>query len=89
MVKQDIVNRVADNSGLHKQDIEEIIDLFIEAVRDTIHKGDEIEIRGLASFRIEQKDKHWKRNPQTGEPILVPAKKIVKIKPSKLLVVGD
>ena len=87
MLKADLVNAIVDSSCLSKRSIEDVLDGFFVAVRNAIGRGEEIEIRGFACFRIQERDGYKGRNPKTGEPVQVPPKKIVKIIPSKLLVV--
>lgn len=45
--------------------------------------GDEIEIRGFGSFRLRQRSARTGRNPKTGAPVSIPAKRVAYFKPSK------
>jgi len=89
MIKTNFVNVIATETGVSKRTIEEILDEFFSTVRNAIGRGEDIEIRGFACFRIQEREGYTGRNPQTGEAVEVPPKKIVKIIPSKLLVVED
>lgn len=89
MIKADIIDAIAKKTRLSKLDIDGILDLFFQTVRDTIRKGEEIEIRDFIIFRIKERPAYIGRNPKTGEEVQVPAKKIVKIIPSKNLVVKE
>jgi integration host factor subunit beta len=89
MIKADIINAITKRTRLSKQDIEGVLDLFCQTVRDTIRNGEEIEIRDFAIFRIKERQAYIGRNPKTGEKVQVPAKKVVKIIPSKRMVVKD
>lgn len=87
MNKSNIINAMAKRTQVSKLDIDGILDLFFQTVRDTISQGEEIEIRDFASFRIKERPAYIGRNPKTGEKVQVPAKKVVKIIPSRHLVV--
>ena len=89
MIKTNFVKAIASETGISKRIIEEVLDGFFIAVRNAIGRGEEIEIRGFVCFRIQEREGYTGRNPQTGERVQVPPKKIVKIIPSKLLVVED
>jgi nucleoid DNA-binding protein len=89
MIKADIVNAIAKRTRLSKQDIEGILDLFFQTVRETIRKGEEIEIRDFAIFRIKERAAFTGRNPKTGEKVPVPAKKIPKAILGKNLIVEE
>jgi integration host factor subunit beta len=61
--------------------VEAIFDSLVRAIRG----GDNIEIRGLGSFRIRERKPRVGRNPKTGAPVEVPAKRVPYFKPSKEL----
>jgi integration host factor subunit beta len=85
MIKADLINRIAKEMDIPKQEAEEGVNLFFKAVKDAILKGEEIEIRGFGSFRFRKRTSRSGRNPRTGEPVKVPPKKVLYFKPSKLL----
>lgn len=85
MIKADLINRISQDLNIPKQEAEEGVNLFFEAIRQAILKGEEIEIRGFGSFRFRKRMPRAGRNPRTGEPVKVPPKKVLYFKPSKLL----
>jgi integration host factor subunit beta len=85
MIKADLVNRIAREMDIPKQEAEEGVNLFFHSIKDAILKGEEIEIRGFGSFRFRKRTSRSGRNPRTGEPVKVPPKKVLYFKPSKLL----
>jgi integration host factor subunit beta len=70
---------------ISKQEAETGVNLFFETIKDALHRGEEIELRGFGSFRFRTRDARAGRNPRTGEPVQVPPKKVLYFKPSKLL----
>jgi integration host factor subunit beta len=85
MIKADLVSRIAKEMNLPKQEAEQGVDLFFQAIKDAILSGEEIEIRGFGSFRFRKRTSRSGRNPRTGAPVKVPPKRILFFKPSKLL----
>ncbi|MFA9453610.1 MAG: HU family DNA-binding protein [Candidatus Aminicenantaceae bacterium] len=85
MIKADLINRIAEEMDISKQEAETGVNLFFETIKDALHRGEEIELRGFGSFRFRTRDARAGRNPRTGEPVQVPPKKVLYFKPSKLL----
>jgi len=80
MNKTELIDQVADRTGISKKDVGAVIDgLFIE-VSNVVAKGDDkVTIPGFVAF--EQVDRKARKgfNPQTGEPITIPASTAVKV----------
>lgn len=85
MIKADLVDKIAKELSISKQEAELGVNVFFETIKEAILKGEEIEVRGFGSFRFRRRTSRTGRNPRTGEPVKVPPKKIVYFKPSKLL----
>ncbi len=85
MIKADLINKIAREMDIPKQEAEEGVNLFFQSIKEAILKGEEIEIRGFGSFRFRKRTSRAGRNPRTGEPVRVPPKKVLYFKPSKLL----
>jgi len=85
MIKADLVNKIAQEMDIPKQEAEQGVNLFFHSIKEAILRGEEIEIRGFGSFRFRKRTSRSGRNPRTGEPVKVPPKKVLYFKPSKLL----
>lgn len=85
MIKADLVNRIAKEMDVSKQEAEAGVNLFFKTIKDALLKGEEIELRGFGSFRFRNRGARSGRNPRTGDPVRVPPKKVLYFKPSKLL----
>jgi DNA-binding protein HU-beta len=88
MNKQELVDAIAAESGLSKKDSKEALDALVKTVGETLKKGDNISLVGFGSFTVIQKAARTGKNPQTGKPIQIAAKKAVKFKPGKELAEG-
>jgi DNA-binding protein HU-beta len=69
MTKADIVNRVANATGVTKLETEILVDGFFKTMTDALASGDHIEIRGFGTFRIKKRAARMARNPRTGEAV--------------------
>ena len=74
--KKDLALRVAGEVGVKKQLAYEVVDSLFNAMRDSLIRGDRIEIRGFGVLGVKNtKPKPAARNPRTGEIVYVPARK--------------
>ncbi len=85
MIKADLINKIAKEMEISKQEAETGVTLFFQTIKEAIQNGEEIELRGFGSFRFRHRGARSGRNPRTGKPVQVPSKKILYFKPSKLL----
>lgn len=85
MNKQELIDAIAAESGLSKKDSKEALDALVKTVGATLKKGDNISLVGFGSFSVIQKAARTGKNPQTGKPIQIAAKKAVKFRPGKEL----
>ena len=60
-------------------------DTTFNLIRDRLSKGENIELRGLGSFKIREKNERMGRNPKTGLEAVIKLRKVVTFKPSKIL----
>ena len=86
MTKSVLVNRLAEKvSDLTRTQTEIVVDTVIESIQNALIKGDKVEIRGFANFRLKMRKPRQARNPKTGEQVEVPAKKVLFFKVGKEL----
>ncbi len=85
MTKADLVSRVFHKTGFPKKDLAIIIDAVFETMREALENEERIEIRGFGVFSIKVRKPKVGRNPKTGEEVIIPQRKVVHFKPSKLL----
>ncbi|MFA7288036.1 MAG: HU family DNA-binding protein [Melioribacteraceae bacterium] len=71
MTKADIVEKVADGTGLTKLETEAIVEGFLNTVIQALMEGNGIEIRGFGSYKVKKKKGRYARNPRTGEQVFV------------------
>ena len=81
MNKSELINAMADNSGLSKTDAKKALDAFINVTTDTLKNGEKISLIGFGTFGISERKARVGLNPLTKEKIEIPAKKVIKFKP--------
>ncbi|MFQ5716517.1 MAG: integration host factor subunit alpha [Nitrospinales bacterium] len=86
VVKSDIVDRVYERVGFTRREAEDAVDILFNEIKTKLSLGENVRISGFASFNLRQKKARNARNPKTGEPILIKARKVLTFKPSKHLV---
>jgi len=85
MTKADLVDEVARVAELAKKDAQVIVETVFQSIVDALKKGDGIELRGFGSFRFRSRGARRGRNPKTGTPVDIPAKRTPYFKPGKEL----
>lgn len=86
MKKSELVERVSQKTDiLTKKQIETIIEMIFDFMKETLSRGEKIEIRGFANFKIKQRKERIARNPKTGQQIKVPPQRTISFKMSKAL----
>src|SRR5918996_5063353 len=85
MTKAELVEDVARAAELTKKDAERLVEIVFESIIDTLNQGEKIELRGFGSFRVRERGARRGRNPKTGDPVSIPAKRVPYFKPGKEL----
>lgn len=91
MTKAEIVNRVANKTGMSRKDAVEALEIFLGSIKDALKDGEKVSLVGFGTFYIKEKKARNGRNPRTGEKIQIPPKQIATFKPGKAfrLLVND
>lgn len=86
MTKAELVDKIYVKAGLPtKAKAEEVLDAVIDCLREALVAGDSITFTGFGSFKVSERCERKGRNPHSGEPITIPACKVVKFTPGKNL----
>ena len=85
MTKAELVEDVARAAELTKKDAERLDEIVFESIIETLNHGAKIELRGFGSFRVRERGARRGRNPKTGDPVSIPAKRVPYFKPGKEL----
>ncbi len=80
MNKADLINAMAEGSGLSKADSKKALDAFVSAVSKALKEGDKIALVGFGTFSVAERGERTGINPATKAAIKIPAKKVAKFK---------
>lgn len=84
MNKGGLVAEVAKRTGLSKADVGRVVDAAIDAIRDTVVRGDRVTLADFGSFERKHRNKRVARNPRRPDvPIVVPARDLPSFTPGK------
>ena len=86
MNKAQLIEAMAIKAGLTKADAKKALDAFIETTSEALKGEDRVALIGFGSFSVSTREARTGRNPQTGKPIDIPAKKVIKFKAGSELV---
>jgi DNA-binding protein HU-beta len=85
MNKAGIVEQVQGVLGGTRVQAEQVVDIIIDSITNTLKKGEEVSISGLGIFSAKQRAARTARNPRTGESIQVKAMRVPKFRAAKAL----
>ena len=85
LTKADLIEEVADANGVSKPDAENIVNVVLATMTESLQAGEPIELRGFGCFRLRDRGARIGRNPKTGVKVQVPAKRVCYFKPGKTL----
>jgi DNA-binding protein HU-beta len=85
VIKLDIVNRVAERTGVPKMKAEQAVDALFHSMKEALARGERIELRGFGVFVVKPRKRGVGRNPRTGEEVAIPSGKTIRFKPGKEL----
>ena len=83
MIKLDIINRVADRTGVPKMKAEQAVDALFHSMKEALTRGERIELRGFGVFQVKPRKRGIGRNPRTGKEVRIPPGRTIRFKPGK------
>ncbi|QSO45735.1 HU family DNA-binding protein [Alicyclobacillus mengziensis] len=85
MNKTDLVQAVAQRTGVTKKEVAQVVDTVFDVIQESLSQGDKVQLVGFGNFEIRERAARKGRNPQTGEEIEIAASKIPAFKAGKSL----
>ncbi len=83
MNKAELVEEIANQSGLTKKACREAVDTITSVITESLARGEKVTLVGFGSFKVITRKARRGRNPQTGEEIQIPSKDVPKFEPGK------
>lgn len=85
LTKADLADAIYATMPVDKQKATQIVEDYIELIKNALEKESKVMLSGFGSYEVKYKPPRRGRNPQTGESIILRARRVVKFKPSQLL----
>ena len=85
ITKADIINSIYNNLDLQKQESTIIVESLLEIMKRTLESGEDVLISGFGKFCVKDKTKRKGRNPQTGNSLMLDARRVVTFRCSRTL----
>jgi DNA-binding protein HU-beta len=86
MNKADLIDAIAATAKLTKVDSKKALDSFVKAISASLKKGEKVTLVGFGTFTVSKRSARQGRNPRTGQPLKIAAKKVVRFKAGSDLV---
>lgn len=86
MTKADIVNEIAESTGIEKVAVQVAVEEFMKSVRTSLEKGENVYLRGFGSFVVKKRAKKTGRNISKNTTIIIPEHFVPAFKPAKTFV---
>jgi DNA-binding protein HU-beta len=80
MTKAELVAKIAKDAKITKAAASKSVDSVVDGITKALKKGDRLILPGFGSFSVAKRKARTGRNPQTGKPIKIAAKKVAKFK---------
>jgi DNA-binding protein HU-beta len=85
MNKQELIAKIAKDTGSSKAGASAAVDSLIDGITKSLKKGEAITFIGFGTFKTSQRKARMARNPQTGEAIKIPKRRVVRFTAGKAL----
>ena len=85
MNKAELINEVAKKTGFSNKDSGAAVNAVFDAISTSLKKKDPVRLIGFGTFETVKRAARKGKNPQTGEAMKIPARKVPKFKPGKAL----
>jgi len=78
MRKSELVRELAEEFGLPRRQVDELVTGMLDKITDVLKTGDKVQLTPFGQFKVRDRAARIGRNPMTGEPVKIPAKKVLR-----------
>jgi DNA-binding protein HU-beta len=86
MTKANVVNKVSKNTGVEKITVQKTVEAFMESVKSSLAKNENVYLRGFGSFIVKKRAQKTARNISQNTTIIIPEHSVPAFKPAKVFV---
>ena len=83
--KASLIEALYYQTGLEKKQAAKVLETMVEAIKRALQSGEGVLISGFGKFEVKEKGRRRGRNPQTGDSLTLPARRVVTFRCSKVL----
>lgn len=83
--KKDLIDRISKSTEIKRTDVKRVMQAFLDEMINELGRGNRLEFRDFGVFEVKERAARTAQNPKTLDPVLVPAKRIVKFKVGRLM----
>jgi len=76
MVKADLIKKISDATRVSKQEAERIMESILDGIKNSLVRGEKVELRGLGTFLVKNRAPRLARSMKTGESIPLPSRRV-------------
>lgn len=76
MTKAELIDQLADDTGLSKRQVGELVDSLLDGIKNALVEGDKVQLIPFGSFVVRDRKKREGRNPKTGAALTIPARRV-------------
>jgi DNA-binding protein HU-beta len=85
MNKPELIDAVAERTGMKKKDAATAVDAVLDTITDTLGRKEEVSLVGFGTFDVRERAERMGRNPRTGEQLTIPASTACVFRPGRKL----
>ncbi len=85
MTRAELIAAIAELSGAKQTIVKDVLAAMSTITREALTRGDELTLPGIGKVTVKDRPARTGRNPATGEAIEIPAKRVVRLVPAKVL----
>jgi integration host factor subunit beta len=85
ITKKELIERIAEQSGLKRQDVRRVVQGFLDEIINELGKGNRLEFRDFGVFDVRERAERIAQNPKTLERVTVPAKRTARFRVGRLM----
>lgn len=78
MRKTELVRELAEDFELPRRQVDELVSALLEKITDVLKSGDKVQLTPFGQFKVRDRAARMGRNPMTGEPVKIPAKRVLR-----------
>jgi len=83
MTKPELIDAVAERTGMKKKDAAVAVDAVLDTITDSLSRSEQVSLVGFGTFDVRARAERTGRNPRTGEQITIPASNACVFRPGR------